>query len=137
MSRTALGNYFQGFLSEQPLSSVGNKFVIFFDKIGEQMVGVSKRDTPTTRGLFHRAGAWMLRISLGTIYGFFNSGQYIPLGTKPEFNCCSQLTVSVSPTGLLSFELEGTLLHTFQLPDAEDLYAAVDINEPGQTATFV
>ena len=137
MARTALRNYFQGFLYEQPLSAVGNKFVIFFDKIGEQMVGVAKRNTPTTRGLCKHAGAWMLDISLGTTYAFFNSGQHIPLGTKQKFNCCSRLAVSVSPTGLLSFELEGTLLHMFQLPDAEDIYAALDIMEPGQTENFV
>ena len=71
-----------------------------------------------------------------TTYRFYNSKQSTDLGTKTQFNSGSRLTVSVSPAGLLAFELEGTLLHTFQLPDTVDLYAAVDMYEPGQSATF-
>ena len=130
-------NCWQGFLSDQPISAVGNMFVVVFDKIGSKMVGVSKRNTPTKDGLYTHAGSWMLDNWEGTNYCFHNSKQGIGLGTKTQFNSGSRLTVSVSPAGLLSFELEGTLLHTFQLPDTVDLYAAIDMAEPGQSATFV
>ena len=127
----------QGFLSEQPISAVGNKFVVVFDKIGNEMVGVSKLNTPSDKGLYSHAGAWMLYNWNGTSYAFFNSGNRIDLGTKTKLNSGSRLTVSVSPAGLLSFELEDTLLHTFQLPDTDALYAAVDMFNHGQLATFV
>ena len=42
-------NQFQGFLSEQPISAIGNKFVVTFDKVGvDQIVGVTTRNTSTT-----------------------------------------------------------------------------------------
>ena len=127
----------QGFLSEQPISAVGNKFVVEFDKIGFQCVGVSKPNTSTNKGLQTHAGAWMLFNYSETLYYFYNSGNRIELGTKTKINSGSRLTVSVSPTGMLLFELEGTLLHTFKLHDPKDLHAAVDMHDAGQSATFV
>ena len=126
----------QGFLSEQPISAVGNKFVVVFDNIGHQGVGVSKLNTPFIN-LHSHAEAWGLYNWSGTSYEFYNSRNKIDLGSKTKLNSGSRLTVSVSPAGLLSFELEGTLLHTFQLPDTEALYAAVDMYDPGLSATFV
>ena len=55
-TRTEKGPW-QGFLSEQPISAVGNKFVVVFDKMGNQMVGVSKRDTSTNDGLYSHVGS--------------------------------------------------------------------------------
>ena len=104
------------------------------------MVGVFKGNTPTNGGIHRHEGSWILYNFSEDRYSFYingRNGRYGFVDTKKQYNSGTRLTVSVSPTGLLSFELEGTLLHTFQLPDIVDLYAAVEMCKLGHMATFI
>lgn len=130
----------QGFLSEQPISAVDNKFAVVFNNVTDnaQCFGVAKRNTPTKNGVCMQKGSWMLRVCDPNFYQSWDNSLCTPLGNKAVFKDGSRFEVSVSPARLLSFELDGTLLHTFELPAGTDeLYAAVDLSVPEQSASFV
>lgn len=138
---TQSGPHWQGFLSEQPLSAVGRKFLVAFafDKVdgNGQFVGVAKRNTMTISGLHSNTGTWMFGLYGGNKYSFSNNSQWTALCPCTAYRSWCRVTVSVSASGLLSFKLDGRLMHQFQLPDTEDLYAAVDLYAPGTSAFFV
>ena len=145
-------------LSEKSLSEMGNKFQISLDVIenGQTvMIGVANQNTDTTGGVFSKTGSWMLCISKShsydydedsiftSKYEFFEDGIYGNLGEKNQFSNGSLLVVSIAPsfgTNLLSFELDGALLHIVGLSFAtntSDLLAAVDLRDEGTSVSFV
>lgn len=130
----------QGFLSEQPISAVDNKFAIVFNNVTDnaQCFGVAKRNTPTKNGVCIQEGSWMLRVCDPNFYQSWDNAMCTHLGNKTAFKDGSRFEVSVSQARLLSFELDGALLHMFQLPgDTDELYAAVDLSVLEQSASFV
>ena len=130
----------RGFLSEQLISAFSNKFVVSLVALGTTnlMVGVAKRGA-VTNGVLSKTESWMLHLHGINIFRFCGPHVATCIGTTTPFRYGSRLTVSFTENGLLCFELDGTFVHSSQLAgsDASELFAAVNLRDPGQSVTFV
>ena len=107
------GNGWQGFVSEQSLLAIGNRFTLNLTKVGSHLiVGVARRGTDPTDGLYSKAGSWMLYIVNGSIYSFYNNGTEVTAANKASGANGGKLSVSVDPATMqLVFELNGAAVH--------------------------
>ena len=130
----------RGFLSEQPISAFSNKFVVSLVALGTTnlMVGVAKRGA-VTNGILSKTESWMLHLHSNNSLRFCGPHVATCIGISTTFRFGSRIAVSVTENGLLCFESDGTLVHSSQLTcsDASELFAAVNLLDPGQSVTFV
>ena len=133
----------QGFLSEQSIAAMGNRFTLILTNMGTNiMVGVAKRGTSPANGLYSKAGSWMLYIGYGSTYYLrSNNTSTLVNPSKPIANG-SQLKVRLDPIDeLIFFEANGCVLTVLYTADApkpfSDLFAAVDFCEANQSVSFI
>ena len=122
------GSGTQGFLSEQSIPAMGNRFTLTLTNMGENIkVGVAKRGTSGANGLYSKAGSWMLYLEYK--YWFYvQDYSERPITAKNG----SQVNE------LIYFLVDGCLRYTVGIPKPfSDLYAAVDLNEANQSVSFI
>ena len=133
------GNEWQGFVSEQSLLAIGNRFTLNLTiEDSALMVGVARRGTDPTDGLYSKAGSWMLYIVNGSIYSFYNNGNEVTAANKATGANGGKLSVSVDPATMqLVFELNGAAVHNVAPSELSfNLFPAVDLFEAYQSVTF-
>ena len=137
------GGGWQGFLSEQPILAMGNRFTLTLTNMGSNngllMVGVAKRGTDPANGLHSKAGSWMLYLFSGFTYKLFSNNIGIAINLSIPIANGSQLTVCLDPINeVIYFKPNGCLLYTLDVPKPfSDLYAAVDFYEINQSVSFM
>ena len=134
------GSGWQGFISEQSILAMGNRFTLTLTNIGSNiLVGVAKRGTDLANGFHSKAGSWMLYIVSGSTYYLYSNGIGIAINSRIPIANGSQLTVRLDPINeVIYFQANGCLLYTLDVPKPfSDLYAAVEFNEANQSVSFM
>ena len=130
-------------LSERPISAFSNKFVVSVVTLSgatNLMVGVAKRGA-VTNGLLSKTESWMLHLHGVNRFNFYGPRVASCSGTTSPKRNGSRLAVKLTENGLLRFELDGTLTTSYHLTcedaDASELFAAVNLRDPGQSVSFI